>query len=100
MTDMDDRDHIAADPVVDDIRVPPEPEGVDTEVLDDPRAPWRVTEAVDLGLDERLDVPRRSRVLLIEVFEDRLAVSECALRIADSQMPWRLFAAATTSSGT
>jgi hypothetical protein len=39
---MDDRHHVPADTIVDDIGKPAEPEGVDTKILDYAGAPGRV----------------------------------------------------------
>src|ERR1041385_7961784 len=55
---------------------------------------------VDFLFDELFDPLRSARVILIQIFEDGLAVGECPPRVADPHIPWRLSAAATTSSGT
>src|SRR3954447_22654656 len=100
MPNMNDRDHVVFDPIVDDVRIAVEPECVNAEVFDDASASRRIGQRVDLVFEEGFDSLRGPMIVLIEVFEDCLAVGESALRVSNPHMPWSLSAAATTSSGT
>ena len=98
MTNMNDRNPIGLNAIIDNVGVSADPKGVNTKVFDDPRAPRRISQGTDLVFDEGFDLPRGAMFILIQIFKDRFSVCECAPGVPDFHMPWRLSAAATSSS--
>ena len=93
---MEDRDLILPYPVVDDVRVAAEPESVDAEALDYSASPGQVGKLRNSFLYESLDLVCRTRVPPVQELVDGLAIGECACRVANPHMPWRLSDSATT----
>jgi hypothetical protein len=76
MADVNDRDFVAGDTVIDDVRVAPEPQGMDPKRRNQAVPGDRSAEIGNPPLDIGFHLVRRARVAAVDVFEDRLAVGE------------------------
>src|SRR5215468_8059604 len=100
MTNMNDRDLVLADAIIDYVWITSEPQRANVEFFDQSMPFGKVLKAVDAFLNKRFHLARRAWVAFVEVFENRLAIGKRSRGISNSHIPWRLFASATISSGT
>jgi hypothetical protein len=74
MADVENPHFTIGDAVVDDVGIPSQPVRMNAKFLDERASPRVLSKACDPLLDECLDLTRRARVPVLEIFEDFLAV--------------------------
>src|SRR5262249_57349144 len=98
VSDVNDRDLIFADTIVNNVGVTAEPERMNPELRNEWMPNWQVAKGGNSSFDICFDFAGSARVTSLNVIEDGLAIGECTGRVAYPHIPPRLLASAPTSA--